>query len=267
MSEPAFSLLPITGVPRNFQLFYSPAANPPAGRLVVFVHGFGGSAVKTWRAFYEGQAAYQWWRGSDLVFVGYSSLHDEVGYSASALRNWLARAYPSPELGLLPTRQVDAPYDQLVLVGHSLGGVVLRMLLLEELRAQPNSPLLQATLLLFSPAIGGFVPSGLLGAFRELGLWAVVEAILSGSPAYNVLRKKTDDLAHLRADTEQAAKTNQALRSLSAWTLWASPDGVVATGGYATDRPPEWEQLPHMRVCKPHVGYTRPWEFIEEKAR
>ena len=114
MAEPAFSLLPLAGVPGSFRLFYSSAVAPPARRLIVFVHGFGGSAVKTWRAFYEGQDAYQWWRESDLVFFGYRSLRDEVGYSVSALREWLRSAYPLPVPGLLPTRDGDHAYDQLV---------------------------------------------------------------------------------------------------------------------------------------------------------
>lgn len=267
MAEPAFSLVPVPGAPRNVTLFFCPASDPPAGRLVVFVHGFAGSAVKTWRAFYEGQARYGWWRESDLLFVGYRSLHDEVGYVASTLRVLVGRAFPSPQDGMLPLRQGDIPYARLVLVGHSLGGVILRMALLEELRAQPSSPLLAAALLLFSPATGGFVPSGLLGAFRELGLWSAVEAVLSGAPSYNLLRRKIDDLARLRGDTEQAALTHPWLPSLSSWTLWATPDRVVATGGYVTDAPPEWENLGHTRVCKPGPTYTRPWEFIQEKVR
>jgi hypothetical protein len=151
----------------------------------VFLHGFGGSPVSTWNDFMGESREASWWADADMYFVGYHSLRREVAAMASYLRTWLA------SLPGLPGAEGWEPgnYDELVLVGHSLGGVIVRTMLLDEYRAGPGragSLLFTSGLAtrarLFSPATGGFEPTGPLGVIQATGVWNTVQAILCGSP-------------------------------------------------------------------------------------
>jgi alpha-beta hydrolase superfamily lysophospholipase len=276
MADAEQSLLPFQGTAHD-TWFLSPAVDRTNPRLVVFVHGFNGRAVKTWRDFADGPDHADWWRQSDLVFVGYNSLRREIGGVAADVANWLRVGYPTPHPSLLwvagdPNEPVT-PYSELILVGHSLGGVILRHMLwsaliahLERLKIDPSAvpePMLQSRLVLFSPANDGFVPSGFLGVVRGTGLWGTIEAFLRSAPAYNDLNRKTDKLARLRSATETLAKNDPAARVLKARVLWADPDGVVSTSQYETDYPEQWQRQSHSDVCKPKPGYAAPWTFVE----
>ena len=120
-------------------------------RLVVFVHGFRGESVGTWMdfPFPVGETAYAWWNEADLLFVGYNSMKETITGVANRLRLRIADFYPQPcpkamEIGGVKARQLATSlYDELVLVGHSLGGVILRRALCDA--AQEWNPTLIET--------------------------------------------------------------------------------------------------------------------------
>src|ERR1700733_303489 len=99
-------------------------------RLVVFVHGFYGGPLGTWQRFPEGPPP--WWHTSDLLFVGYDSHRDNITGTAARLRRQLPRFYPDLPDELLEIGGVrlraprTEPYPELYVVGHSLGGVIVR---------------------------------------------------------------------------------------------------------------------------------------------
>src|SRR5262249_32167601 len=110
----------------------------PTERLVVFVHGFGGDALGTWRQFSDlwprGKAGY------DLVFYGYDSLRRQALYSGDELREVLEAFLPAPAAMINPTIEHLAhvhagilrlafSYRRIVFVAHSLGAVVVRQAL------------------------------------------------------------------------------------------------------------------------------------------
>jgi triacylglycerol esterase/lipase EstA (alpha/beta hydrolase family) len=101
-------------------------------RLVVFVHGFGGKAVSTWQRFPDGGSKKQWWREADLLFVRYNSKRDNITGTAHRVARELGRFYPQLPNDLLEVDGVgvrasaESRYNELVVVGHSLGGVVVR---------------------------------------------------------------------------------------------------------------------------------------------
>lgn len=250
-------------------------------RLVVFVHGFGGKTVNTWNEFQQSGHAGAWWRESDMLFVGYESLQERPGETAAWIRRRLADFYPRLPPGISVRGDVGArtsavlPYRELVLVGHSLGGLILRLVLLQQARTwlledraisshAPRPPLLDAQLRLFSPASAGFQPAGLLAM-----LTCVLSAgtvVLRGAPAFTALRQDSDLLARTRQETEALVGRHSGdLAALRARIMWARPEQVVERDGYETDYEAD-SLVPtrgHIAVCKPHVGYEQPRQFVE----
>jgi pimeloyl-ACP methyl ester carboxylesterase len=262
-------------------VLYASSTQPE--RLVVFVHGFAGRAVRTWNEFAASGQSNDWWRASDMVFVGYQSLREQPGETAAWLRHRLDDFYPLLPQGFL-TRSgfavrapSDKPYRELFLVGHSLGGVVLRLALLQQAREWTSTvnaeqresvpSLLEATLRLFSPASAGFQPAGPLALATSLRSWAY--ALLRAAPAFSALSKESDLLLRTRAETEDLVLRHApSLDGMRARILWARPENVVEREGYSTDFEAESliPQRDHVAVCKPHDGYEEPRTFVETGA-
>lgn len=250
-------------------------------RLVVFVHGFGGKTVKTWHEFALSGETREWWRESDMLFVGYHSLQERPGETAAWIRKRLPDFYPRLPEGFLQTRDAllrepsDATYSELFLVGHSLGGFVLRLMLLQQARAwlfeerefdlgAPRPKLLGAKLRLFSPASAGFQPAGLLAILTSV--FSVGMVALEGAPAFTALRRNSELLARTRDETEALILTHGAdLAALRAHVMWARPERVVERDGYRTDYEAESlvPEQDHSDVCKPRPGYEQPRLFVQ----
>lgn len=255
------------------------ASRTDAVRLVVFVHGFAGKTVKTWNEFALSGDISNWWRESDMLFVGYESLKERPAETAAWIRYRLGDFYPT-----LPDEMLQAgdarvrepsgrPYQELFLVGHSLGGFVLRLVLLQQARAWLQSgaatgpgraPLLDASLRLFSPASAGFQPAGMLAILRCLLSFGMVA--LEGAPAFTALKRDSELLRRTRDETEALVMSHGGeLGSLRAHILWARPEKVVERDGYQTDFEAE-SLLPrrdHSEVCKPSTDYEHPRRFVE----
>jgi pimeloyl-ACP methyl ester carboxylesterase len=251
-------------------------------RLVVFVHGFWGGALKTWQHFPEGGLTRDWWRASDMLFVGYRSWSENITGTAYRLCQQLPRFFPQlpedllKERGASPRPVSGAPYSELLLVGHSLGGVVVRRALceaahswLEQRKTDPQAPippLLRAEIRLFSPASAGFLPSGQLGHIKAFPLlWRLCLLMLQGSSAFNELQEGSQILTNTQKRTEKfLSEQPDELRGLRARILWANPDHIVVTERYNTDYPPcSVDGANHLSVCKPDNTYQIPWQFVE----
>lgn len=250
-------------------------------RLVVFVHGFGGRAVRTWHEFDLSGQTRPWWRESDMLFVGYESRTERPGETAAWLRRRLPDFYPLLPPGTTTQGNVSVrnstttSYRELVLVGHSLGGFILRLALLEEARSwlfqdreldpdAPRPPLLDATLRLFSPASAGFQPAGLLAILTCIFSRSMIA--LRASPAFTTLQPQSALLTDTREETETLIRSHRKeLAALRAHILWARPEQVVEREGYQTDYEAD-SLIPrrsHADVCKPDVDYEQPWYFVE----
>jgi hypothetical protein len=251
-------------------------------RLIVFVHGFRGRAVDTWQRFPDSGQTRDWWRTSDMLFVAYDSGRDNITATATRVRNALPSFYPELPTDLL---HVDgalvrslptAPYRALNLVGHSLGGVVLRLALLDSVKCwlearelHPQAPrpvLLNAELRLFSPASAGVRFAGPAGMAQAMGVvWPAVNMWLRRSSAYTDLQPDSPILADTRRLTEQyLADLGAEIRALRARILWANPDDVVIAHGYDTDYVADISDgKNHAEVCKPDDAYVAPRIFVE----
>lgn len=254
---------------RDWEMFVS---RTRAKRLIVFVHGFRGKTVATWNQFHKSGQIGQWWQESDMLFVGYK-FRESIRSVADALVRELPEFYPIPISAAMqgngiPARDdTSSPYEELILVGHSLGGVIIRCALVKTVEQWPpgteRPTLLDAQTRLFSPATAGFRPTGLLRLAQELGgMGGVVGIRLRMSTQYLDLQPESRLLLETRRQCEKLYKKTSA-PALKASVLWANPDGVVMDEGYKTDIRDSADGKSHLTVCKPHDGYRRPWQFVE----
>lgn len=252
-------------------------ASTTASRLIVFVHGFGGSAISTWKNFADYHRLGPWWMASDLLFVGYDSRRDGIKGVADRLRRNLPRFYPTPFQpamtldGISVREDTTSPYQELIVVGHSLGGLIVRHALVEEAdewinagRTTAKPLLLDSALRLFSPASAGFRAAGLFGAARASGFWPAVDIYLRRSSAYTDMQPGSPMLVDTRARTERLVEKEPDTGALRARILWASPDQVVIEGKYDSDvLSRSVDGKSHRSVCKPSIDYLVPWQFVE----
>ena len=258
-------------------------AHQPAQRLVVFVHGFMGKSIESWRNFDTSGEISDWWRSSDMLFFGYDSLTDNILGTANRLRQLLADFYPHPPAdfftvqGTTIREYTGLPYQELVLVGHSLGGVVIRRAVLDfahnwlvarDVLREPLPELLSARVFLFSPANGGFGPSGKLAIARELGLLRYAEVFLRAAPAYSELQLGSAILRTTREMTKVILDKFEFLNltALKPAVLFANPDNVVNVDRYWHDQECDsCDGTSHSSVCKPDHSYWAPWYMVENQ--
>jgi pimeloyl-ACP methyl ester carboxylesterase len=115
----------IDGFGKSYVLL-SDAASVDAA--IVFVHGFGGSPTSTWANFHslvsEYAPEYPWYVTFDLFFVSYDSLFSPIRFNAKRLNDFVRTV--CEEEGKRDKEHPKSKYKDLILVGHSEGGVVIR---------------------------------------------------------------------------------------------------------------------------------------------
>jgi pimeloyl-ACP methyl ester carboxylesterase len=281
------------------------SASPLTDTAVVFVHGFWGDAHSTWhqiQVLIDNEALpHNWCGNADLFFFEYRGASENVGKNADSLRQFLSQVFPTPSqsffvedireldwtlsFGLAYVRIREGPYhySKLILVGHSLGGLVIRKLILDELKRlrdevqSPNwlrewsrRPILGAKLRLFSPAHLGFQPKGVPGvAFGLKNIGAAMRVALTWWRAFSELSPGAEIIRDVRSQTENYAKACPAIPALAASVYWADREDIVVIGDYECDHAPAYghNQTNHISVCKPTLTYLNPLAFIGEPPR
>ena len=192
---------------------------------VVFVHGFLGDAKGTWLNFQEmiDSCAQEFpkWTRSDAFFFAYQSFQDSITDSAETLLKTVDILFPDPPKSLFNVKASIphlAPslisftldhrvYNELVLIGHSEGAVIIRRAVCIAYKTEgPDHKILNARLSLFAPAHFGFVPTGWIGACLAVGqIDAIVMPILRTSPSFCEMKERVL-LDQIRTDTGEFLK-------------------------------------------------------------
>lgn len=255
-----------------------------ATRAVIFVHGWGGSPEATWYEFQDlidddhEPDAPDWWRHADLYFYSYESRRFSIAEHVAAFLEFLDGVFPSPPKSIphLPDGSPQTEkYIELYLVGHSLGGVVLRESILDRAaiaqaskRATTKSiALLNGQLRLFAPAMHGAEPSGWLGLtyhllseIKEIKPW--FNALAESSTIIRQLSRESDKLKRLHDETDRLATVTD-YPALVADVVYGEKEHIVERDKFRLDK----IALPrpgmgHKSICKPHERYRYPLRFV-----
>ena len=243
-------MCPIPQFPASFALF-SGASPRRIKRAVVFVHGFNGSAHSTWTDFVglidTDSITSGWWNTVDLYFFDYhkQSVFEQVARNTVTLAEFIEFIWPVPSESLTAlfeeVLRIDFSYEEITLVGHSEGGLLVRKVILEaarydirlenyrllhdrrgSLEPQPEG-ILKADLRLFAPAIAGEAISGILGI---LGSLPIVSNFVRGSSAKQSLASESVSVSAARKATEEYTEY-LTMNCFRAHILWADHDSVV----------------------------------------
>lgn len=236
----------------------------PEGKIVIFVHGFGGDSIATWEQFVS-----LWPReypGWDLASFGYPSYRFNVGEHAISFINFLNLILDAPVPTINSTlehlisyrpdvkRESDFWFTQIVFIAHSMGAVVCRKALLQ----QQNSPWMsRAHLILFAPAHKGARPLMFFNALTSLRWGPVFGASLNFFiPALKDLREGSDTLEKLESATKDIGARDPFVASA---VIHSMPDWTVVNDLYANDPTPRQEHdTSHTKVCKPSTDEDMP---------
>jgi pimeloyl-ACP methyl ester carboxylesterase len=267
---------------------------------VIFVHGFLGSPEGTWLNFQDAifsqrNPNYLRWSKCDVYFFSYRSFRDDITESAQALLKFIKAVFPEPPdsifkipqrvagvRSLLDVTKGKPTYRELVLVGHSEGGIVIRRAVdiaygreitaggpaIDFDYARGATNVLMARLALFAPAIKGVKLSGWFGACLSVArVDAIVMPFLNFSPAF-VEMKQGGLLDELKdhAETyrsELKAERKIAPAALRAHIVFGSEDHVVQKSFLVGDCLHDSEEgKDHVTICKPKPGYDRPAKIV-----
>ena len=249
---------------------------------IVFVHGFFGNARTTWQHFAElcdtgattGSALLD---RSDLYFFDYPAQSGFVKASAHELSTFLGRVFPTPDMKLFfyedacraAIRNSWTPYTKVVLVGHSLGAVVIRECVENQFRLPgeltPANWVQACEVRLFGAAHLGFQPSG----WKDFVFEALPSALTSFPKiwrAFNDLRQDSTTLRDLRNRTQLLASSRPSATCFRAHLLYGTKEAVVIPGEFDCDYRIRWlEGLNHTQVCKPTQNFREPIGFVGDE--
>lgn len=254
--------------------------------LVLFVHGWGGSAGESWDDFAGLAEPLAEMRTADALFFDYPTLTDSVSFAAKKFRVFLMDAVREPATafidGSLPAaaspRGPAFRYERIVVVAHSMGAVVVRRALLDGEKARPEERLTDGEfakfrLLLFAPAHTGS-PIPLLIA-SGLGLDFLPGAALVGSllrlhfVSLRDLEEGSRCLQDLERDNAQCRAAREApgeiAPHLRATVYHARGDKVVTQHDFDADYPFYAVMgRNHRSICKPAAGYLGPLDGLRK---
>ena len=130
-------------------------------RAIVFVHGFNGCPTKTWESYHDLLANDPRFRDANLYYYSYDSLHTGLDLAVQELSAFLTHIHASGD------------FEELICVGHSLGGLMLRLAIVRAWKAKERW-VDNVRMLLVAPAQCGARISQLILSSVGAGLQGII---------------------------------------------------------------------------------------------
>ena len=223
---------------------------------IVFLHGYSGTAVGTWKQFDSLLFDFPPAENADLFFIGYPSTTRTTEansyYFLEILDTLFTKAAASRRPFSIPGNRIE-PYRKIVVVAHSMGSVVARRALLMADTNQ-RTWTRKVAMVLFAPAHLGarfqnHVDSTMASVFKLIWQFGQFR-----SPAINDLRIGSPYLKQLRDDVTNALQMYPPPNHLIAKrVIHGFDDIIVDQPGYAFCADPSSIFIPgtHTSLCKP----------------
>ena len=243
-------------------------AREPEGRLIVFIHGFCGHAISTWRRMRELIVLESAAAGCDLIFFGYDSRRHRAMIHAGTFRDFLEElTTPNSPLRLqLPAARqgLQTPYERIVIAAHSLGVPVARQALLMGHRDQCSWAKV-SRIVCFAPAHRGASIQKLARMAAGEGLGAVFYAFgLARNPVLQDLHP--DDSAFLKdlRNGHFSHMPDPPGPPLRAHSVIFGDDDKIAEILEFHDSEPflRWPGHDHNSLCKVDSDFRDPLELV-----
>jgi tetratricopeptide (TPR) repeat protein len=243
-------------------------AEPPRASII-FVHGLGGHAYDTWRSAADDSSFWPLWLAEDLQGVAVYTLSYEAPPS-----NWLGTSMPLQDRavnvleGLIGSPGLTA--GPVVFICHSLGGLIVKQMLLDLDRQKETRPEAAALLERVSQIVFMATPhtgsrqGSLLDRLRFLA-WpsSIAKTLVANDPTLRAINVAYRGLADKRRG-KLSHLVFYETRSTAAGTI---VDEASADPGLA-GRPPIPIDADHVKIVKPadrqSLQYARTRDFISE---
>lgn len=261
--------LPIDIIPGRQTAAYYLASGAPKN-IVVFVHGFKGHAITTWKDFPDLIHGSKMFDESDVIFYGYPSLEQQANAHALDFVNFLKDHVENIVMRNYFTQQKlpkEFKYKKVILIAHSLGAIVVRRALLDIYKLKPKSSLLgKIDMILFAPAHRGtLVETGYFTATGGIG--AILGVIgLVNVPVLQNLQPNSGTIQDLIKETDVLRKGKQGGFTIAKKVVWASTDKIVYQDHFDPKEVPiKLDDTDHMSVCKPRNNkWLVPADIIQQ---
>jgi pimeloyl-ACP methyl ester carboxylesterase len=244
-------------------------AKAPEQKLIVFVHGFGGSPLTTWSRFHTYLTTDAEMMGYDLFFYHYDSKKIQAFVSGINLDkileeilddpNYFSSYYSRPGNINYGKRPTTFRYKEFYFVAHSFGAIVMRRAMLFALENNHQWAEI-SKMMLFAPAHNGA---------RAIQAIQRMLSIIPFYIGYKRYRTPTLDdvdldsanctLLKLKEETRTAQLSSAGNCTIAGKTIFAGEELVVNNDKYLKDRQAIVENgKNHGHVCKPTSSYLLP---------
>lgn len=229
-------------------------ARHPAKTCVIYVHGYGGRAVATWGEFPDLAIEKPEFENADLVFLGYESRSRTASFNAGVIYSAVSILAEDAAAAVArvggPVRANDFAYERIILVGHSLGGALVRDVAMSA-KEQGKDWAEKIHLALFAPAhLGANVIELVQLSLGFLSYIGPIKAIAHiKSP---VLADLDRNSVYIRSLTDKANRIGPHNTTQAMIVVHASDDRVVYHNTFFRDPPcVAYDKHSHTSCCKP----------------
>lgn len=242
----------------------------PDGTAVVFIHGYGGDAIKTWADFNRILPQCVQCRHADLVFYGYDGLRSNIVASSGLFRDFLDALFTSgsdvvnESVPASAQRPAGFAFGKILIVAHSLGAVVARWALVSA-RRLPANWMGQTSLILFAPAHSGAdvvrLATEAASGFKMLGLFSAFARFQS--PLIDQLKAGSPELTTLATDTAAALHEGNSEYLKAKAVMIAEYERIVSNIRFCDDPEPKvFAGQDHFSICKPTDIFRGPADQV-----